>query len=101
MSEEDKEIVERLFNLWDICEKEYKERYGEAINMDVLTLLFDRAHHEIISREIEKRRQETHVQQEDEPATEKQLAYIAKLGGDVLRNWTKREASKWIDEHRK
>jgi len=100
---DDEALASRLFDLWDACEKEYQRRYEKAINVDVVKAIFERADHHIISMEIQKQRQEVRVQQEkedDEPATQKQLVYIAKLGGDIKRRWRKKEASEWIDQHK-
>jgi len=99
----DQAVVIRLFDLWDACEKEYKARYGDAINMEIVTLIFDRAHHEIISKEIEKRRQEVRAQQEkdyDEPPTEKQIQYARDLGCKNPESMTRKELSDWIDDHK-
>ena len=38
------------------------------------------------------------INREDEPATEKQLAYIRALGGEPNPNLTKRKASDMIDQ---
>jgi len=103
---DDQAVVIRLFDLWDACEKEYRARYDDAINMEILTLIFDRAHHEIISKEIEQRRQGVRVQQKKQQEktgyertcivcgrelTEGEITWIDKHGGKDICYHCKKE----------
>lgn len=99
-------LVVDLFDLWDLCEKEYQRRYEKAINIEVVRAIFDRADHHIISKEIEKQRGGVRIQQEKQQKlgegervciicgrhlTEGELKYIDKHGGKDICYHCKQE----------
>jgi len=101
-----KALVETLFDLWQMCEDEYKRRFPNElpINVDVVRAVFERADHHIIASEIRRERQGVRADREKEdvePPTEKQLDYIEFLGGDRRKPRSKEEASEYIEELRR
>lgn len=98
------EIAEEAVSLWTCCESAYKNRYEKPPSDEVLLLLFDRAHHQLISKGIDEARQSVPSKQKEEraePASDKQMQYIIDLGGDAHWTGTKKEASKYIEDLRK
>ena len=80
-----------------------KGRTGEEPDPNTVTGILGEVGRSIRQDKITKERQEVRAdkeQREDEPATDKQLALILKLGGDGATTWTKKAASKWIEEHK-
>jgi len=66
--------------------------------------VFRSVHNWQMNKTIDKQqtaRQEKREEKQDQPPTEKQLVYIEALGGNPNEFKSRREASAWIDAHRK
>ena len=105
----DEALASRLFDLWDVCEEEYRRRYDTAVNVEIVKAIFERADHHIISKEIQKQRQEVRAQQKKQQEktgtgrtcivcgrelTEGETSWIDKHGGKDICYHCKQEISK-------
>ena len=90
------ETAEQIVTIMECCSAAYQKRKDVKPSDEILVMLTDRCHRQLISDEIQKDRSrpKQHQQQTTErPASEKQLKYIEDLGGDPTEIHTAKQAS--------
>ena len=94
------ETAEEMVTIMSLCSAAYQKRYDNKPSDEVLCMLMDRCHRQIISDAINERHGHVHSSKptsEGKPATDKQMMFIIDLGGDPHWHGTSFEASKEIE----
>ena len=97
------ETAEQIVTIMECCSAAYQTRKDEKPSDEILVMLTDRCHRQLISDQIQKDRGTPKQQSqtnEPRPASEKQLKYIDDLGGDSATIKSAADASKEIERLR-
>ena len=90
------ETAEEIVTIMSCCSASYQKRYDEKPTDEILCMLTDRCHRQLISDQISKDKGKPKQQQQtttERPASDKQLNYIKDLGGDHTEIHTAKQAS--------
>jgi len=90
------ETAEQIVTIMECCSAAYQKRKTEKPTDEILCMLTDRCHRQLISDRIykDKANPKTPIDRERERmASQKQLDYISDLGGDPLTIKTAKQAS--------
>jgi len=97
------ETAEQIVTIMECCSAAYQKRKDEKPSDEILCMLTDRCHRQLISDQIGKDKQNkprSSGSNEPRPASDKQLKYIEDLGGDPTTIHSAAEASKEIERLR-
>ena len=98
------ETAKEIVTIMACVKAEYVQRYEKEPSDEILCMLTDRTHRQLISNDIQKDRSMPKQSQPSQPArtaSEKQIAYIVDLGGSPDWTGTSIEASAEIERLKK